>query len=226
MPRVGRRRGRSGLFRITAVLVILAVLVVARQFSHPAGEQVRENLRYLLTAEWNFRPVLDKSLQLAAQLVNWDNPVVQEAPGKIDAAKPVAGSGLEQEQLVIPVSGKVINEFGWTRSAIDDMERFHPGIDINAPEGTSVVAALGGRVTRIDSDRTMGRYILIDHGGGTYTLYGGVSGITVVEGQDVKAGQEIATVGEGEVSGGGLHFELRENGKLVDPLVRLRLKGN
>jgi septal ring factor EnvC (AmiA/AmiB activator) len=53
-----------------------------------------------------------------------------------------------------------------------------------------------------------------------------VSDITVVEGQDVKAGQEIATVGEGEVSGGGLHFELRENGKLVDPLVRLRLKGN
>jgi len=219
----GRRGGRSSLFRVVAVLIILAVLVAARQAPHPLGEQVRENLRYLLTAEWNFQPLISKSVQLAAQLVNWDNPVLYGTPGAGSMAKPVAGSGLTEEQkLCVPVSGKVVREFGWVQSPLDDMERFHAGIDISAPKGATVVAALGGRVERIGTDRLLGRYILIAHGGGTYTLYGGVADPAVVEGQLVQAGEVIAVVDEGDVPGGGLHFELREGGKLVNPLPRLQ----
>lgn len=217
-----KRKRSSGWFRITSVLVILAVLVIARQFPHPAGEQVRENLRYLLTAEWNFRPVLDRSMQLAAQLVNWDNPVVNSPPGLDGITRPVTGTNLDDLELTVPVSGKVIREYGWSQSSVDDLERFHPGIDISSPAGSSIMAALDGRVAKVGKDGTLGQYITIDHGNGTYTLYGGVTDIMVVEGEDVKAGQLIAVVGEGDVSGGGLHFELRENGKLVDPLTRLQ----
>lgn len=217
-----RKRGSSGWFRIISVLVILAALVIARQFPHPAGEQVRENMRYLLTAEWNFRPVLDKSMQLAAQLVNWDNPVVNSPPGLDGVSQPVTGDKLANTEISVPVSGKVIREYGWSQSSIDDLERFHSGIDISSPVGSSVTAALDGKVTRVSKDASLGQYITIDHGNGTHTLYGGVTDVMIVEGEEVKAGQEIAVVGEGDVAGGGLHFELREDDKLIDPLTRMQ----
>lgn len=215
----------NGLYRITAVLIILALLMVVRQYPHPVGEQARENLRHLLTAEWDFGPVLDKSIQLAAQLVNWDNPVIH-GPGTGIDARPVTGSGLTNEELALPVSGKVVEEFGWKQSAVDNMERYHAGIDISAPIGTSVVAVLDGKVERIGEDRELGQYVLINHGEGRYTLYGCVTDVSVVEGQKVSVGHKIALIGEnGDVAGGGLHFELRENGKLVDPLARLSISG-
>ncbi len=214
---------RNGIFRIAAVLVILAVLMVVRQYPHPVGEQAREGLRHLLTAEWDSQLVVDKSIQLAAQLVNWDNPVIHGSGTGIDA-EPVTGAGLAKEELSLPVSGKVVEEFGWTQSPVDDMERYHAGIDISAPLGASVVAAMDGQVERTGENKELGQYVLIDHGKGTYTLYGCVTDVNVVEGQRVQAGQEIALVGEsGDVPGGGLHFELRENGKLVDPLARLSI---
>ncbi|SFR08239.1 murein hydrolase activator EnvC family protein [Desulfoscipio geothermicus] len=221
-----RKSRRSGVFRITAVLVILTVLMVARQYPHPVGDQVRDNLRHMLTAEWDFGPLINKSVLLAAQLVNWDNPVMPPSPGVDGDTKPVAGSDLTKAELYVPVSGKVVEEFGWVQSSVDGMERYHAGIDISAPPGASVAAAMDGQVERISRDKELGQYILINHGEGTYTLYGGVDDVAVVEGQTVRAGQEIAVVGEGEVPGGGLHFELRENGKLVDPLTRLQVKGN
>lgn len=223
-PAYTRRGGRKRFFRITAVLVILGVLLVARQVPHPVGEQARENLRYLLTAEWDFQPLLDKSVQLAAQMVNWDNPLLHGTPGT--SIEPVTGPGLSEDGLSVPVSGRVVQEYGWVQSPLDGLERFHSGIDISAPPGEPVAAAMDGRVERISEDAVLGRYILLDHGGGNYTLYGGVTDVAVKEGQEVRAGQVMALVGDSEVPGGGLHFEVRENGKLVDPLERLRVKGN
>ncbi|MCG8401467.1 MAG: M23 family metallopeptidase [Firmicutes bacterium] len=224
VPGYKRRGGRNRFFRITAVLVILGVLFVARQFPHPVGEQVRENLRYLLTAEWDFAPLLDKSVQLAARMVNWDNPLLHGMPGA--GIQPVTGTGLSEEGLGVPVSGRVVQEYGWVQSPLDGMERFHPGIDISAPPGEPVAAAMDGRVERISRDEFLGRFILIDHGNGNYTMYGGVENVVVEEGQEVRAGQIIAAVGEGGVAGGGLHFEVRENGKLVDPLELLQAKSD
>lgn|GEM_PF-357746 len=218
----GQRRGRNRLIRISAVLAVLAVLFMARQVPYPVGEQVRENLRYLLTAEWNFQPLLDKSVQLAAQMVNWDNPLLHGTPGT--DLEPVAGPGLSNNSLSVPVSGQVVQRYGWVQSPVDGLERFHPGIDISAPPGEAVAAAGDGRVEKVSEDAMLGSFILINHGEGSYTLYGRVTDIAVEEGQDVRTGQVIALVGEGEVPGGGLHFEVRENGKLVDPLERLEVK--
>lgn len=223
-PVYKRRGGRNRFFRLTAVLVILAVLLVARQVPHPLTEQARENLRYLLTAEWDFQPLLDKSVQLAAQMVNWDNPLLHGTPGTT-GIEPVSGGGLSGDVLSIPVSGRVVQEYGWVQSPLDGLERFHSGIDIEAAPGEPVAAALDGRVERVAEDTVLGKYILLDHGGGNYTLYGGVKDVTVEEGQEVRAGQVMALVGDGEVPGGGLHFEVRENGKLVDPLELLPVKG-
>lgn len=221
-----RNSRRSGLFRMVTVLVILAVLMVAREYPHPVGDQVRDNLRHLLAAEWDFQPALQKSMQLAAQLVNWDNPVGFYVPDASEVTELATAPVLKREDLSVPVSGKVVEQFGWAKSSVDDMERFHHGIDISAPVGKNITAAMDGRVERVGEDKVLGQFILIKHEEGMYTLYGGIEDTVVVEGQYLRAGEEIAVVGESNVPGGGLHFELREKGELVDPLTRLQVNGN
>src|SRR5690606_9673440 len=126
--------------------------------------------------------LVDKSVQLAARLVNWDNPLLHDVPGP-GAVEPVAGGGLSEFGLSVPVSGQVVQRYGWVTSPVDGLDRFHAGIDISAPAGEPVAAALDGRVAKIDSDAVLGRYILLEHGEDNYTLYGGVSDVAVQEGQ-------------------------------------------
>jgi murein DD-endopeptidase MepM/ murein hydrolase activator NlpD len=129
--------------------------------------------------------------------------------------------------LPVPVSGKVVRGFGMVTDPIDNMERFHSGIDIAAPIGSAVRAVQSGVIKRLGDSSVFGTYILIEHGEGFFTLYGGLARATVGEGQQVPAGQVIGEVGtEGDIPGGGLHFELRENNKLIDPLTKLMINQN
>lgn len=201
--------------RVGIALLILIALLLLRELPHPAGEYVREQVRYLLTAEWDFRPLMGKAVEIAARIANWEDPALHGWP--VEESKPTVAPG--SLELVMPVSGQVVREFGWSVHPLDGMERYHPGIDIKAPIGTEVRAVLDGLVVRTGRDAALGEYVLLEHGNGLHTLYAGVSGITVTEGQQVMAGQVIARVSDdGDVAGGGLHFEMRENKELVDPL--------
>ena len=211
---------RKTLRRTGIALMILLALMVLKELPYPVGQQVRDNLRYLLTAEWNFQPVVHKVVQLSLQMVNVDTPFYGHPPrdGYTPVSGPVGGEGLP-----VPVSGKVVRGFGWTKDPADGLERFHHGIDIQAPVGTEIKAVLPGEVSNLGVDPVLGPFVMLDHGGGTHSLYAGLEPVTVVEGQKVTAGEVIGRVGaQGDVSGGGLHFELRENEKLIDPLSRLR----
>lgn len=96
---------------------------------------------------------------------------------------------------------------------------FHEGIDIGLPIGSQVKAADGGRVTFSGYKNGYGLCIIIDHGGGLSTLYGHNSKLLVKAGQSVFKGQEISKSGNtGRSTGPHLHFEVRKNGKAVNPL--------
>jgi murein DD-endopeptidase MepM/ murein hydrolase activator NlpD len=213
------KKGRRGVFIRTVITVLLlAVLLFIKEVPLPAGQQVRETVRYLLTAEWNFEPVFQSAVRVASQIANWDNPMFNNWPST-GPAQPVVAEG-----LWVPVSGTVVREFGWSQDPIDGMERFHPGIDIQARPGTPVRAVMEGQVARVDEDTRLGMYILLNHGGGCYTLYAGLVNTLPEEGEWVSAGQEIGEVGEkSDVPQGGLHFEMRERDELVDPLKRLQM---
>ena len=109
---------------------------------------------------------------------------------------------------------------------------FHTGIDITGSGcmGANIVAANTGTVVVANTQYTAGRgygmYVMLDHGGGTTTLYGHCSQLLVTEGQVVSRGQAIAKVGStGWSTGPHLHFEVREggkNGKCVNPLPYLQ----
>lgn len=99
----------------------------------------------------------------------------------------------------------------------------HPGCDMAMPYGTKIYAAAAGKVSLAGWNGGYGYCIIIDHGGGLQTLYGhqpcmGKNGVMVKKGQRVVKGQCIGHVGStGWSTGPHLHFEVRKNGKPVDP---------
>lgn len=128
----------------------------------------------------------------------------------------------------LPGYSTISSAYGWRFNGTD----FHTGIDITGGGcmGANIVAANTGTVvvanTNFVPGRSYGMYVMIDHGGGTTTLYGHCSQILVSVGQVVSRGQTIAKVGStGWSTGPHLHFEVREggkDGKAVNPLPYLQ----
>ncbi|NLI14609.1 M23 family metallopeptidase [Pelotomaculum propionicicum] len=213
--------GRKNLYRISIALLILMVFLALRGSNSTWGNGVRENLRSVLTTEWNYQPVMERVVQFGLQLadVDWNffsspQPVTTKSQN----------SSTSHSALPLPVSGKIVRGYGMVIDPVDNMERFHAGIDIAAPVGSPVKAVYDGKVARVGDSPVLGKYVLIEHGSGFFTLYGELGKAAVAEGQQVKAGQAVGEVGNtGDISGGGLHFEIRENSKLVDPVTRLQL---
>ena len=94
----------------------------------------------------------------------------------------------------------------------------NPGIDIKGQPGSPIRSVLGGVVTTITYIRGYGTTIIIDHGGGFYTVYSHVTNIqTTVDGQ-VRNGDIIAYMGDsGSINGSKLHFEIWGKGQKLNP---------
>ncbi len=123
-----------------------------------------------------------------------------------------------------PVMGSISSVFGETRlSAAAGGGRPHKGIDISAPLGTPVVATAEGVVVSVGWQAEMGKSIYLDHGHGFATMYGHLKNIMVKQGERVKKGQIIGTVGmTGNSTGPHLHYEVHIHGVPVNPQAYLR----
>ena len=94
----------------------------------------------------------------------------------------------------------------------------HAGLDIGAAAGAEITASAAGTVSCAGVKGGYGNCVMIDHGGGYYTLYGHMSSIAVSYGQSVAQGDVIGYVGStGVTTGPHLHFEIRINGACTDP---------
>jgi murein DD-endopeptidase MepM/ murein hydrolase activator NlpD len=115
--------------------------------------------------------------------------------------------------FIWPVSGPITSPFGPRWGS------FHPGIDIGVPEGTPIHAAAAGTVIWCGWESGYGNLVVIDHHNGLATAYGHQSRVEVACNTDVAQGQTIGLSGcTGFCTGPHLHFEVRVNGKPVDPL--------
>jgi septal ring factor EnvC (AmiA/AmiB activator) len=96
------------------------------------------------------------------------------------------------------------------------------GIEIAAAQGTPVNAIAAGRVLFAGWFRGYGQMVILDHGSGDLSVSGYLEEVRVAAGDSVAAGQPIGSVGEtGSSSGPGLYFEIRHDGKAVDPQLWL-----
>ena len=117
-----------------------------------------------------------------------------------------------------PSYTKISDEYGNRMHPTLGVEKFHNGLDMAAPGGSAILAAYDGEVIAADYNSSMGNYIMIDHGGGLYTIYMHASALYVSKGQTVSRGQKIAAVGTtGRSTGNHLHFGVRLNGSYVNP---------
>lgn len=128
-------------------------------------------------------------------------------------------------EMAWPVPGysRISSPFGNRIHPILRVQRLHTGIDIPAASGTPVVAAAQGKVVSSQVIGSYGNAVIIDHGGGIMTLYAHNSRNVVKVGDQVSRGQKIAEIGStGASTGPHLHFEVRKDGKYVDPTPYVR----
>ena len=130
----------------------------------------------------------------------------------------VLGSGA----LASPLEGRITSRFGYRRHPLWGGRHFHTGLDISGKYGSPVVAADAGEVIFSGWWDGYGKAIVIDHGRMTTTVYAHLSRMYKNVGAVVAKGQVIGLVGNtGYSTGSHLHFEVRKNGKPVDPLKSL-----
>jgi len=113
--------------------------------------------------------------------------------------------------------------FGWRLDPITGQTALHEGIDFIAEKGTAIHAAASGVVAFAGFHTTYGYLIEIDHGAGLLTRYAHCSKLLVKQGEFVTRGAKIAEVGStGRSTGSHLHFEVRRDGKALNPARFLR----
>jgi murein DD-endopeptidase MepM/ murein hydrolase activator NlpD len=121
--------------------------------------------------------------------------------------------------FMLPVEGQRTSGFGMRMHPIDHAERLHSGMDIAAPAGTPIQAAAAGQVVFSGTQAGYGNVVVIQHAEGYATLYAHNADNLVSVGTPVSQGQPIATVGStGRSTGPHLHFEVRKDGKRLDPV--------
>jgi murein DD-endopeptidase MepM/ murein hydrolase activator NlpD len=153
------------------------------------------------------------------ELVN-ANPGVTVENLRVGLKLFVPGTGAFQQAFLFawPAYGRISGRFGYRTHPIYHRRMMHTGLDIAARSGTPIRATLDGRVKFVGWKGGYGRTVILEHANGYETLYGHCSKTLVKKGQSVKKGQTIASVGSTGVSNGPhLHFEVKKNGKRVNP---------
>lgn len=153
--------------------------------------------------------------EVERQLREYQNQNNSSSGGGFEAP---SGNG----QLLWPLPGYSArsSSYGMRYHPITGVWKMHTGIDVPAPSGTPILAAESGVVVTSGwNSGGYGNYIIIYHGGTTYTLYGHCVALYVSKGETVTRGQTIAGVGTtGSSTGNHLHFEVRINGTHHNPM--------
>ncbi len=127
-------------------------------------------------------------------------------------------------KLLWPVEGRIMTNYGPLR--IDNTSTHYNGVDIQADRGTPFYAVFKGRVKYADWFQDYGRLIILDHGGGFYSLYAHAEELNVKAGELIETRQQLGRVGDSDsTKGAHLYFEVRVQGKPDNPqkwLVRLK----
>ena len=140
------------------------------------------------------------------------------AKGDVDRLNALAAA----TPSIWPAHGWLSSSVGRRTDPINGGADFHQGLDISADAGSPIYATADGTVTHSSREGAYGNLITIDHGYGLETRYGHLSKYDVKSGEKVKRGQVIGRVGStGRATGPHLHYEVRVNGRLLNPLQLL-----
>jgi murein DD-endopeptidase MepM/ murein hydrolase activator NlpD len=166
------------------------------------ARDVVERMTELAGIDYTF-PEIPTDSQLFAQLEN-PTPAVLERPLDGDMSLPAG----------MPMKGFITQRFNE-----ENPDHYHPGIDIACAIGTAVLATGSGIVEDVDYDSTYGNIVVVRHNDSVTTVYAHNDQILVQPGDPVPVGSRIALSGNsGRATAPHLHYEIRINGKPIDPL--------
>lgn len=131
---------------------------------------------------------------------------------------PDKGLGAQKGKLSLPVKGSITAQFGRHKHPQFNSYTVNNGISIDAPTGTQIHAIYDGQVIFADYFKGYGNMVIVDHGGGFFSLYAHASSIGKKVGSTVSKNDVVASVGDSDSTRGPmLYFEIRYQGKPVDP---------
>ena len=203
---------------------LVAQLQTAKSHLRNQPPTVTTNLAQLLEAQ-------EQDLILRSYQTAWAQAEVGTGLAIVNHALPL-GKTIAGLKLSYPMTQFTVTQgFGPTTFALEPplgpYRHFHTGVDLSAPLGAPVMAAAAGVVVAVGhSALGYGNYIVIAHGGGIATLYGHLLQTSVSAGQKVARGQLIGLEGStGYSTGPHVHFELRVDDQVTDPMPYLPVPG-
>lgn len=164
----------------------------------------------------------DLNAQLSSELAAARQQLQNTLTAIGDHAPAVLPIGTFRGALDWPVSGRVATSFGANGQATDGRGASRTGIEIAAAAGTAVSAVHEGVVAYAAPFTGYGTLVILDHGGKAYSLYGYLDGTDLTKGARVSRDQRLGTVGLSPTGTPLLYFELRIDGRAVDPLQWLK----
>jgi septal ring factor EnvC (AmiA/AmiB activator) len=195
-----------------------------------SARQAREAADRAVAARESLVAELDRRRDLNAQLTG----ELQQAQQRLQQAVQAMGSerqgivpvalpiGPFRGELGWPVQGRVTARFGSERNGRLGTTIVRNGIEIDASEGTEVRVVHDGRVAFADTFVGFGNLAIVEHGDESFSLYGYLSNLAVARGDAIGRGAVVGTVGRAPAGPPTLYFELRIDGKPVDPLQWLK----
>lgn len=197
------------LKKVLACIGIIVIVLLSKRWDTPVTNFVVSKVKYLVS-DYHYEP------QKIAQTLR---DTIQDI-GAVQTFLPTKETALEA-----PVTGELASSFGRRWHPILQEDRMHNGIDISAPEGTPVRAALDGVVVEVAEEKELGKVVRLRHSQGITTVYGHLKDTYVKTQDNVKQGLIIGCVGKsGLAEAAHLHFEVWEGDKAQDPEKWLKLR--
>lgn len=215
-PKVSRALYIALSLMLIAIAVVIGITAAANRSKKNEGTpppSVNDTTRVPVTDKVPTTdvPPADTTTGSVGENTSPSSPVVSTVP---TLSLPVAGKLTKGHDAKLQVFSETMNDY-----------RVHLGVDIATLEGAPVYAAADGTVKRIWKDALMGYCVAIEHSGESISVYKNLSDVLpsgIIEGAKVKAGQQIASVGESAMveiaDEPHLHFEFSVGGILEDPL--------
>ena len=202
-------------------------------------EEADKLLADLIATGSKYEALLDKAEDEASKLaadikdVNEDYKEAKEYEEWLATSKPSsAGTGSDGSDAP-PSDGKWLvpckytkftSAYGWRMHPVDNVRKFHYGVDLAGPKGTTIKATRAGTVVAATYNSSSGYYVKIDHGDGFQSVYMHMTHYVVKKGDKVTAGQKIGEMGStGKSTGSHLHFGILWKGEYVNPAKYIKI---
>ena len=198
-------------------IVFVALLFVASHLVPGVYQWVCSGWKQLLREEDDAEPLLRfAQASLNALLLEAD---AASAPQNCSEKK----YQLKQEHCRPLDQFYVSSDYGWRVHPVTGKRSFHNGVDLAAPEGTTICAVMSGMVLQTGSDASNGNFLVLRHNDGVETVYCHMQFVFARPGEVLRMGQQLGTVGQtGVATGPHLHMSLKHNGIRYDPAELLQ----